>query len=400
MPLSPLNETGNPVDWWFIYKTPDLSASAETAAADGFRYAYYDDPLTEVVASPNEINGDQGALALTLAALFSEPSDSKGYILYNDENPKGPPDNGNCGHTKGVLGFDADSNTGFWLLHSWPKYPAADGSAKPAPNYGQTYLCLALDLDQLGALAAQMVNYQQPQVYDSKIPDGLPAGHGLRQLAAGVNVDAPGGTNVLQLTTRGLNAHGPNSFKVIAKNRGWNDDFWNDLVVDVLQTDLDVETWIRGGAAVIPDTSDPTHTYSVTDMKYVSLKHIDAQKLPWEWPEVKDHAKWAISEQGKGDWICVGDINRMKSQEKRGGCTIAFQDLDNVLWGILYETDVIIPPAGSGWDEATTRAAISHAHWEPLPAPATASPAGRPHFRRVAAVQPPPAAPRVPAHQG
>jgi len=369
MPLSPLDESGQPVDWWFMYKVPILATSADSAPATGVEYAYYDDPLKQVVASPYKTNGGQGALAQTLASLFQNPSATMGYILYNDEHPgPGPADNGACGHTKGAIGFDTASNTGFWLLHSWPKYALPDGSATPSPDFGQTYLCLALDLDQLGALAAQMVNYQQPQVFDKLLPANLPADHGLATLAAGVNLNAPGGTNVLELTTRGLGDHGPNTFKVIAKNRGWGQDFWNDLVVDVLQTDIDVETWIRGGAKVIPDTEDPTKTYDVTDMKFVSLKNIDPVKLPWEWPEVKDHAKWAISEPNKGDWICVGDINRMISQRQRGGCTIAFQDLDNVLWGMLYETDVIISPPGSGWSEAKTRHALSTVVW-PKPAP-------------------------------
>lgn len=381
MPLAPLNESGQLVDWWFIYKVPQLAQSADTASAAGTEYAYYDDPAKEVVASPYRTNSDQGALAETLTALFGIPSDSKGYILYNDERPTTPPaDNGACGHTKGVLAFDVDSNSGFWLLHSWPKYPSADGSAVPAPNFGQTFLCLALDLTQLGALANQMVSFQQPQVYDTKLPASLPKTHGLRKLAAGVNLKAKSGTNVLTLTTRGLNAHGPNTFQVIAKNSAWDQDFWNDLVVDTLKTDLDVETWIRGGAKVIPSTSDPTGTYSVADMKYVSLKHINAQTLPWQWPESKDHAKWAISEPGKGDWICVGDINRMISQRKRGGCTIAFQDVDNILWGILYETDVIVAPPGSGWDQAKTRAVIKWANSPPDMSPTP----GLVHFRRSA----------------
>ncbi|HEX7641351.1 MAG TPA: deoxyribonuclease II family protein [Burkholderiaceae bacterium] len=383
MALSPLNESGKAVEWWFIYKVPELAQSAETAAANGTEYAYYDDPAKKVVASPYQTNGKQGALAETLAALFDDPSDSKGYILYNDERPTTPPkDNGACGHTKGVLGFDVKSKTGFWLLHSWPKYPAADGSADPAPNYGQTYLCLALSLDQLGALANQMVSYQQPQVYDSKLPAGLPKGHGLRTLAAGVNLKAKAGTNVLKLTTPGLNGR-KSTFQVIAKNSAWNDDFWNDLVAPALKTDLDVETWIRGGAKVIPSTSDPTNTYTVADMKFVSLKHIDAQNLPWEWPEVKDHAKWAISEQGKGDWICVGDINRMISQRKRGGCTIAFKDMDNALWSILYETDVIVAPAGSGWSEEKTRKVIKWAN----SAPDTSAEPSQSRFRRSASAK-------------
>jgi deoxyribonuclease-2 len=361
MTISPLNESGVPVDWWFMYKVPKLSESDETAAATGMEYAYYDDPAKQLVASPYRLDTDKGALGLTLKALFSGDASSVGWILYNDEIPGATKNDSTCGHTKGVLGFDVATGTGFWLLHSWPKYPKADGSSKPAPTYGQTFLCVALDLDTLGKLATQMISYQQPQVYDHRLPKGLPADHGLRRLAAGVDVNAAGGSNVLELSTRGIGGR-KTSFKVIAKNRLWNDDFWNHLVIGVLKTDLDVETWIRGA---VPERSDQTDTYSVTDMKYVSLKHIDAKKLPWQWREQQDHAKWAISEQDRGDWICVGDINRMISQEKRGGCTIAFQDADNVLWGILHQADVIVPPSGSNWSEEKTRQAIKNTVWTP-----------------------------------
>jgi Deoxyribonuclease II len=40
----------------------------------------------------------------------------------------------------------------------------------------------------------------------------------------------------------------------------------------------------------------------------------------------------------------VGDINRMVSQEKRGGGTIAFQD--GTLWAALSKTDLLVAPPG------------------------------------------------------
>ena len=58
---------------------------------------------------------------------------------------------------------------------------------------------------------------------------------------------------------------------------------------------------------------------------------------PWKWPETADHAKWGIGVEQ--DWVCVGDINRMISQEKRGGGAIAFQE--PALWGALKQTDTI-----------------------------------------------------------
>lgn len=43
------------------------------------------------------------------------------------------------------------------------------------------------------------------------------------------------------------------------------------------------------------------------------------------WPETKDHSKWGISYDIK-NWVCIGDINRMYSQDTRGGGTYCFQE--------------------------------------------------------------------------
>ena len=45
------------------------------------------------------------------------------------------------------------------------------------------------------------------------------------------------------------------------------------------------------------------------------------------WPETKDHSKWGIS-YDIPNWVCIGDINRMYSQNTRGGGTYCFQNQD------------------------------------------------------------------------
>lgn len=179
--------------------------------------------------------------------------------------------------------------------------------------YGQTYLCLALSLTSAERLAAQMVDHQEPQTYLPRMPRGLDAESPLAKLAAGVAPNPVGDSDVLHLTTRG-----GMPFTVIAKNRKWRRDFWNDLVGPTLHADLDCETWIRGPVAPHRD-SDGVHVCD--DVTQIDLRPLG---MPWAWPETRDHAKWAITT--RRDWICVGDINRMRSQEKRGGGTVAFRD--------------------------------------------------------------------------
>lgn len=350
MAISALDETGNPVDWWFIYKVPLLGGGANNDAATGYEYAYYDPNQAKVGKSPNLLSGGNGALNLTMNSVFNNRPATYGYVLYNDEMPLSMKrkDDGNLGHTKGVLAFDTESKTGYWLLHSWPKFADIDGQVEPTPIYGQTYLCLSLDIDSVRKIADQMAHHQEPQVYkfDSV---GLPKTDPLFALTQKPAPKPPGDSNVLNLTTRG-----GMPFKVIAKNREWQKDFWNELVGPTLGEDMDVETWIRGE---IPPMADSDGIHKTFDVKYINLGPLG---LHWAWPETHDHAKWGITTAS--DWVCVGDINRMISQRNRGGGTIAFQN--KTLWDALSRTNLLIAPPGHSRTNAHT-VLIKNTHKDP-----------------------------------
>lgn len=331
--ISALDENGKPVDWWFAYKVPKLGKTANEPTATGYEYVYYDPNIKKVVQSPNLLTDGKGALDLTLKAIFDTPSPSTGWILYNDEMPADTKrtDSSMFGHTKGVLAFDTDTKTALWLLHSWPKYADAEATSMPTPEYGQTFLCISIDIETASKIAAQMANHQVPQVYLPQVPNSLDKNDPLNILSQTLNANPTADSDVLAYKSRG-----GFDFKVIAKNKEWNKDFWNDLVGPTLGADINVETWIRGK---IPPTLDSDGIHKTFDVKYIDLSPLG---VPWNWPETHDHAKWAISVDS--DWVCVGDINRMISQEKRGGATIAFQD--NVLWTALSKTDLIVSPPG------------------------------------------------------
>lgn len=347
MNISALDEDGKAVDWWFAYKVPKLGKSGGSASATGYEYIYYDPNIGKVVKSPNVLTDGKGALDLTLSSVFDSPAASTGWILYNDEMPADTKrkDSGSFGHTKGVIAFDLESKTAIWLLHSWPKYADPGAKNMPTPIYGQTFLCISLDTDTAGKIAAQMANHQEPQVYLPRVPGSLGKDDPLYRLSRPLSPDAPGDADVVDCKSRGGLA-----FKVIAKNRKWGKDFWNDLVGPTLGADMNDETWIRGK---IPPTLDSDGIHKTFDVKYIDLSPLG---LPWAWPETHDHAKWGITVDS--DWICVGDINRMVSQEKRGGGTIAFQD--EKLWAALSKTDLIQAPPGHTRVEA--RALIKATH--------------------------------------
>jgi len=175
MNISALDESGKAVDWWFAYKVPKLAKEASNPTATGYEYLYYDSKVGTPVRSPNLLTDNRGALDLTLDSVFGKPDATTGWILYNDEMPADAKraDSGSFGHTKGVIAFDTASKTAMWLLHSWPKYADPHASEMPTPIYGQTFLCLSLDLATANTIANQMGNHQEPQVYLPRVPAAL-----------------------------------------------------------------------------------------------------------------------------------------------------------------------------------------------------------------------------------
>ena len=359
MNISALDEEGTPVDWWFIYKVPKLvGGHSGTDSTTGYEYVYYDSSIDKkasakervVKKSPYLLSDEgKGALNRTLDLVFGNfknPPESLGWILYNDEMPPSTKlkDDAHKGHTKGVIAFDTKSNTAFWLLHSWPKFADPGAAEDPTPRFGQTYLCVSLTLDTARKIAAQMLDHQEPQVYFPRTA-GLPATDPLFKLSQPLSPNPPKEADAIDVkTTGGM------EFKVIAKNREWNSDFWNDLVGPTLGDNMDDETWIRGP---IPPMADSDGIHKTYDIKYINL---GALGVHWAWPETFDHAKWGITLDKP--WVCIGDINRMISQRQRGGGTIAFQN--KILWQALSKAGLLLAPPGHSRTAAHKVIAESH----------------------------------------
>lgn len=291
---------------------------------------YFDANSKEPLAlSSCSLEDGKGALHRTLDQLYRASSGSNGslgWICYNDEIPNTTKsDDERKGHTKGVLAFDLKSDTAFWLLHSWPKFPDIRKKGLGSADYGQTYLSITLkDVETARFIAEQMFHRQEPQAYDCYLPKSLGKDDIFYKLAHEVDVnetDPPCDITFL--------SKGGQHFRLMAKNRHWAKDFWIDHVGPHLKTDLAVEAWRRG---TVPETGDSDKRHDVTDILYINLEKLG---VPYEWHYTKDHAKWGVSK--KDDWVCVADINRQTSQEKRGGGSICFQN--PVLWKSLCELE-------------------------------------------------------------
>jgi deoxyribonuclease-2 len=260
MTISQLDESGKPVDGWFLYKIPKLGKASGTPAETGYADVYYDEKVGKLTKSPNVPSSGKGALDLTSSAIFEGPSATTGWILYNDEMPPGADrkDNGALGHRRGFIAFDTASKTAIWLLHSWRKFEDPGVKGMPTPMSGQTYLCLALDLATASAIAKQMIDHQEAQTYLPHLPPSLSKSDPLYRLTQPLDPNAASESGAIDCKSRGCLP-----FKVIAKNRKWGKDFWNDLVGPTLEGGhgcRDVEPWPhRADARQRRDSQDVRH---------------------------------------------------------------------------------------------------------------------------------------------
>jgi len=339
--ISALDEKGNAIDWWFIYKIAGKSTASDNSKPKGTEYLYYDSNFQKgklIELSKNELNSpDSGALANTLNQLYLSSNPELGWFFYNDEDPINNKTNGLRGHAKGVLAFDQKSNSAFWLIHSTPKFAKKGSESFPQTGMGnaQSFLCISLkDFDEAAKIANQMFYGQQPNVYlSSDIPQSLKNNENDPRVRL-INNQVQHGSEVYADSITFYSAAGC-QFLSIAKNKHWDkhgdNDFYNDLVAIKLNENLEVETWEHGAT---PEEHDANSTHTIIAMKEVDLSGLSLP-VSYKWSEGNDHAKIAISDKDQAiKYVCVGDLNFTIAQEKRSGGTVAFPAKD--LWRSLY----------------------------------------------------------------
>lgn len=343
MGLSAMDDTGNAVDWWFLYKVAGDSTTDSGTKATGTEYAYFDanTPANGKLTLSSHHVDQGGALPNTLKQVYQSRGTSAqhlGWFFYNDENPITGKVVGSRGHTKGVLAFDLGTDSAFWLIQSTPKFPPSGKYSFPAtgmPN-AQTLLCITLqDASVAQTIAKQMYAAQQPNVYlASKVPVDLANQPNDPRVLLIQNKVAKGSTPLSAVIP--FHSKSGAKFTSMAKNKTWGLDFYNDLVGPALHDDLDVETWEHDPT---PPSLDSDKIHTVVDMTGIDLRPLG---IDFRWSESEDHAKLAISARSEADhFVCVGDINFTIAQRKRGGGTVAFQcealwsSLSQVLVGVM-----------------------------------------------------------------
>ena len=109
-------------------------------------------------------------------------------------------------------------------------------------------------------------------------------------------------------------------------------DLYAEYVAPALKTSMFVETWRRGAGG--PLESSCKANYKVYNINIMKLNFDKKSKFPdsGEWSYISDHSKWGMSDNSLTPVVCIGDVNRMESQNKRGGGTVCIKDQD--IWNV------------------------------------------------------------------
>lgn len=206
----------------------------------------------------------------------------KYFVLeFNDETPAGA-ESSSKAHQKGVIAFDSASSTGFYLLHSTPKWPNApdDDQSFTNDDYAQHYFCTSIDLESLNVLG-DVLFVTRPQIYYDSFD------HSWAQ------TKAPSLYSVLKLEydknaaskSQTYYTAGNQKMMFYYKNAKADIDLWS-WIAGQLKKDMLVETWLRDSKA-----KPYCEKYSVEMAKTVQFNS-------YKWGETQDHSKWGVDTTG------------------------------------------------------------------------------------------------------
>lgn len=308
------DNSGNPVDWFAVYKLPRLSSSSSDPVRNGVGQAYMDVNSQKWTMLDKGIDDTDHAVYFTLQQIYKNAlSQSTAYLMYNDQVPDGPV-SFNHGHTKGDIAFDRTS--GFWLVHSVPRFPPPGNSSYKYPRsgtvYGQTLLCVTFGYKQFNEIGNQLL-YNYPRYYDHNLPSSFAKDNPfLADSINGAHVKSEPFNRTVTLTSLA-----GRQFVSFAKFSAFGEDLYHEMVAPYFNSELLTETWQHGSGKMASDCSKP----KVLNVRAVSILTEDFQ-------EMEDHSKWAVTTSGpslqkqNSKWTCIGDINRMQEQTKRAGGTL------------------------------------------------------------------------------
>jgi len=322
----------------------------DTQTGENHRYAYYDSVMSAGGESNFELRTnyvDIEGEALYETFNQANTDSTLQIIAWNDEPATTTSSSSNedastathSAHSKGVIIYDQSAENGIYLPHSTPQYPAVDDTGINITVgwsqrvYGQNYLCLSLDKENLEKVAEGML-LTGVTVYYNSITDKTATN--LYKLGKGPSASSTADDfQTIPFSLGSMNIIG------FFKNPYYDTGFiFENVMVPYLKDSLLVESWGRPYQA---PTCDISGGYETDNIASIKLCNDDEGS----WDNVNDHSKWAITKTK--NYVCSGGMNRMTSQSKRGGAFFCFQDTAfwKVLNGIITSVDSCSSTASS-----------------------------------------------------
>ena len=331
--LSCLNHEGLDVPWFYMIKYPNKT---DIQTGETHRYGYFDSSMSSVGQQNFELRTNYVDIeGEALYETFNQANLNGNYqiIAWNDEPPVSSSYNSSHNaHSKGIIIYDQSAGNGLYLPHSTPKYPGveSDGTINVTVGwgqrvYGQNYLCMSLDQENLEKVAEGLLLTGVTVYYNSFTDTTSPNLYKLGQGIAASSSDP--NSKTIQFNLNNLTVAG------FFKNPYFDTGFiFEDVMVPFLQDSLLVESW---GRPYQTPTCDIAGVYETDNIVTIRLCNDEEGS----WSNVDDHSKWAITTTKT--WVCSGDMNRMTSQKYRGGSFFCFQDENfwNLLKGIITSND-------------------------------------------------------------
>ncbi|GAB1607813.1 plancitoxin-1-like [Argonauta hians] len=319
------------VDWFIVYKLPHHKT------VTGNEFYYMDATTKSWTLSQYNLDTKRQPVYFTLAPIYDNTTRGNFmYVMYNDEKPDTHSATESYGHTKGVVAFD--SNSGFWLVHSTPKFPNYQHLGYQWPDnghyYGQTFLCVTYPYKEMNNIGKQL-QYNYPQIYDSGMSNGM-------------MVDSPDMASVVQHhakvqhqpwnRTQPLTSIGGKLFVSFAKFSKFDQDLYSSWLAPTFGSSLLVESWQNGRGKLA--------SFCEGDYKVFNIRSIGIGNSSFS--QTRDHSKWAITVKGaRKNIVCIGDINRQEHQMERAGGTVCFRDPD--VWRSFYRAAKTFEKCPSGY---------------------------------------------------
>ena len=226
-----------------------------------------------------------------------------------------------------------------WLIHSVPHFPPFHDDDYSYPQSGepkgQSFLCITMSKADL-PVVSEYLYFIWPTIYEYRVSPTYMNVPNLNNVLNGLHVQQAPWVKIRDFTTPKLTFGRGVKFYAFAKAGKSETDIYKKVIAPYFQDGLYVQTWQIGGGTPLP--SDCTR--SAPSVWNVERSYVQTKSNTYEFLASVNHSKWAITANPNANgYVCVGDLNRMESQKKRGGGMVCFYKAslaDQIRAGIRY----------------------------------------------------------------